>query len=88
MSYLLFFKVYKWNYVEVIVGVLDESSYTAKPAQLSSHTGPPGYIGWTRCQPMQTGGSVRLLLADYKVEVPLKTPATILEWFTQCKLCS
>ncbi len=29
-----------------VVGVLDES-YSAKPAQLSSHTGPPGYIGWT-----------------------------------------
>ncbi len=27
--------------------VLDES-YSAKPAQRSSHTGPPGYIGWTR----------------------------------------
>jgi hypothetical protein len=33
------------------VGVLDEP-YSAKPAQLSSHTGPPGYIGWTRLQPM------------------------------------
>jgi hypothetical protein len=61
MSYLSFFKAYKWNYVEPIVGVLDESSDTAKPAQLSSHTGPPGYTGWTRCQPMQAGGSVRLL---------------------------
>jgi hypothetical protein len=31
-----------------VVGVLDEP-YTqlCKPAQLSSHTGPPGYIGWT-----------------------------------------
>ncbi len=28
------------------VGVLDES-YSAKPAQLSSHTGPLCYIGWT-----------------------------------------
>ncbi len=27
------------------VGVLDEP-YTAKPAQRSSHTGLPGYIGW------------------------------------------
>jgi hypothetical protein len=36
-----------------VVGVLDEP-YTqlCKPAQLSSHTGPPGYIGWTRFQPM------------------------------------
>jgi hypothetical protein len=32
---------------EPIVGVLDEP-YSAKPAQLSTHTGPPGYIGWTR----------------------------------------
>ncbi len=34
-----------------VVGVLDEP-YSAKPAQQSSHTGPPGYIGWTRFQPM------------------------------------
>jgi hypothetical protein len=27
-------------------GVLDKP-YSAKPAQLSSHTGQPGYIGWT-----------------------------------------
>jgi hypothetical protein len=27
-------------------GVLDEP-YSAKPAQRSSHTGPPGYTGWT-----------------------------------------
>ncbi len=27
-------------------GVLDEPD-SAKPAQCSSHTGPPGYIGWT-----------------------------------------
>ncbi len=35
-------------------GVLDEP-YSAKPAQRSSHTGPPrprGYIGWTRFQPI------------------------------------
>jgi hypothetical protein len=31
------------------VGVLEEPD-SAKPAQLSSHTGPPGYIGWTRFQ--------------------------------------
>jgi hypothetical protein len=31
-------------------GVLDEL-YSANPAQRSSHTGPPGYIGWTRFQP-------------------------------------
>jgi hypothetical protein len=40
-----------------------------------SHTGPPGYIGWTRFQPMQTGGPVRLLcwagLADCKVRLKL-----------------
>ncbi len=29
-----------------VVGVLDEP-YSAKPAQRSSHTCPPGYIGWT-----------------------------------------
>jgi hypothetical protein len=34
-----------------VVGVLDEP-YSAKPAQRSSHTGPPGYIGWTPFQPM------------------------------------
>ncbi len=28
------------------LGVLHER-YSAKPAQRSSHTGPPGYIGWT-----------------------------------------
>ncbi len=28
-------------------GVLDEPD-SAKPAQLSSHSGPPGYIGWTQ----------------------------------------
>ncbi len=32
-------------------GVLDEP-YSAKPAQRSSHTGPQGYIGWTRLQSM------------------------------------
>jgi hypothetical protein len=32
-------------------GVLD-IPYSAKPAQRSSHTGPPGYIGWTRFQPV------------------------------------
>ncbi len=31
--------------------VLDEPD-SAKPAQLIIHTGPPGYIGWTRFQPM------------------------------------
>jgi hypothetical protein len=31
--------------------VVDEL-YSAKPAQRSSHTGLPGYIGWTRFQPM------------------------------------
>jgi hypothetical protein len=34
-----------------VVGVLDELCST-KPAQPSSHTGPPGYIGWTRLQLM------------------------------------
>ncbi len=57
-----------------IVGVLNEP-YSAKPAQRSSHTGPPGYIGWTWFQPMYTGGHVRLLrwagLADYKVRLKL-----------------
>jgi hypothetical protein len=32
-------------------GVLDEP-YSAKPAQRRSHTGPPGYLGWTRFQSM------------------------------------
>jgi hypothetical protein len=31
------------------LGVLNELD-SAKPAQQSSHTGPPGYIGWTRFQ--------------------------------------
>ncbi len=31
--------------------ILDEP-YSAKPAQLSSHTGPPGYTELTRYQPM------------------------------------
>ncbi len=34
-----------------VARVLDEP-YTAKPAQRSSHTGPPGCIGWTLFQPM------------------------------------
>ncbi len=40
-----------------VVGVLDEP-YSAmyKPAQLSSHIGPPGYIGWTRFQPTVLAG--------------------------------
>jgi hypothetical protein len=38
-------------YLCPVVGVLDEP-YSAKPAQRSSHTGPPGYIGWTLFQPM------------------------------------
>jgi hypothetical protein len=33
-----------------IVGVLDEP-FSAKPAQRTSHTGPPGYIGLSRFQP-------------------------------------
>ncbi len=33
----------------LVVGVWDEP-FLAKPAQLSSHTGPPGYIGWIRFQ--------------------------------------
>jgi hypothetical protein len=37
------------------IGVLDEP-YSAKPAQRSSHTGPPGYIGWTRFQPTVLAG--------------------------------
>jgi hypothetical protein len=32
-------------------GVLDEPD-SAKPAQRSSYTGLPGYIGWTKFQPM------------------------------------
>jgi hypothetical protein len=36
---------------ESVVGVLDEP-YSAKPAQLSSHTDPPGYIRCTLFQPM------------------------------------
>jgi hypothetical protein len=34
-----------------VVGVLDEPD-SAKPAQLSSRNGPPGYKGWTRFQPL------------------------------------
>jgi hypothetical protein len=33
------------------VGVLNEA-FSAEPVQRSSHTGPPGYIGRTRFQPM------------------------------------
>ncbi len=33
------------------LGVLDEP-YSFKHAQGSSYTGPSGYIGWTRVQPM------------------------------------
>ena len=40
--------------------VLDKAD-SAEPAQPSSHTGPPGYIGWTRFQPMLTGWPMRLL---------------------------
>ncbi len=32
-------------------GVLD-IPFSNKPAQRSSHTGPPGYIGWARFQPV------------------------------------
>ena len=35
---------------EAEAGVLDEP-YSAKPAQRSSHTGPPGYIECARFQP-------------------------------------
>ncbi len=35
-----------WRWLCSEAGVLDES-YSAKPAQRSSHTWPPGYIGWT-----------------------------------------
>ncbi len=55
-------------------GVLDEP-YSAKSAQRSSHTGPPCEIGWTRFQPIYTGGPVRQFrrggLADYKVSLKL-----------------
>jgi hypothetical protein len=54
-------KDFIYNYVHygtVIIkrggGGLDEP-YSAKPAQRSSHTGPPGHIGWARFQPMFTG---------------------------------
>ncbi len=36
--------------VSTVIGVLDEPD-SAKPAQLSSRTGPPGYIWWRRFQP-------------------------------------
>ncbi len=42
-------KMYVWT-VKPGLGVLDEP-YSAKPAQRSIHTGPPGKIGWTRFQP-------------------------------------
>jgi hypothetical protein len=42
-------------YSRTEAGDLDEPD-SAKPAQPSSHTGPPGYIGWTRFQTMSTGG--------------------------------
>ncbi len=38
-----------------LVGVLVEP-YSAKPAQLSSHPGQPGCIGWTRFQPCRLAG--------------------------------
>jgi hypothetical protein len=41
------FSDYGWK--NLGVGVLDEP-YSAKPAQRSSHTGSPGYIGRTRFQ--------------------------------------
>jgi hypothetical protein len=65
-----------------VVGVLDET----KRAQRSSHTGPPGYIGWTRFQPMYCrlaglyGYSAGAGLADYKIRLklpPLKTPRNL-----------
>ena len=56
-----------------VVGVLDEP-YSAKSAQRSSHTSPPGYKGWKRYQP-KTGGPEPLLrwesLADYKPRLKL-----------------
>ncbi len=57
-------------------GVLDEP-YSGKPAQRRSRTGPPGYIGWTQFQPMQTGRPISVWqlrwagLADYKVRLKL-----------------
>ncbi len=45
-------RVIKYAYLQkekttsTVVGVLNEP-YAAKPAQRSSHTGQPGYIGWT-----------------------------------------
>ncbi len=42
-------------------GVFLDEPDSAKPAQRSSYTGPPGYIGWTRFQPMYPSGPVRLL---------------------------
>jgi hypothetical protein len=41
-------------------GVLDEHTQLSQ-LERSSHTGPPGYKGYTRFQPMLTGGPVRLL---------------------------
>jgi hypothetical protein len=38
------------KFSDTVGGVLDEP-YSAKPTQRSSHTGPPGYIGWIRFQP-------------------------------------
>ncbi len=55
-------------------GVLDEP-YSAKPAQRSSHTGPTGYIGWTRFQPIYsyTGGPVLGFPVSSKKIVSRKT---------------
>ncbi len=43
--------LHKEKTTSTVGGVLNEP-YSAKPAQRSSHTGPPGYIGWTGFQPM------------------------------------
>jgi hypothetical protein len=57
-----------------VVGVLDEL-YSAKPAQRRRHTGPPGYIGWTRFQPDGWKAIPLSGLADYKVR--LKLPSQV-----------
>ncbi len=68
------------------VGDLDEPDL-AKPSRLSSRTGPPGYIGWTRFQPVDWRACTATQpsgLADCKVR--LKLPPQL--WLLAICSCS
>ncbi len=64
-----------------VVGVLDKP-HSAKPAQRSSHTGPPAYVTW------RAGTAAPLTgLADYKIRLKLSAVVTLVHQISIIELC-